>query len=180
MGFGLCLRLLFAPYRWRHSSWCSSLRPRVFESSRLSPVFFPLWGQRPVSHLFLSLRPSRSHSPLPSLAPSWWSPCPILQRALMTVSCGVLRVPSAFLWVGLVCRSRSPRRPSRRVFNGGIHPLRVVALATGAFHRAVASVGAHGIRGSSACIAFHRTWSISAVLASASWGLGRCLLLFPA
>ena len=164
----LCLSLFFAPYRWWRGSWCSSLRPRVFESSQLSPVFFPLWDQTPVSRLFLSLRPSRSRSPLPSLAPSWWSPCPILRRALMTVSCGVLHVPSAFLWIGLVCRSRSPRRPSCRVFDGCIHPLRVVALAIGAFHRAVGSVGAHGIRGGSTCIAIHRAWSVSAILASAS------------
>ena len=31
----------------------------------------------------------------------------------MSVSCGVLLVPSAFLCIGLVCRSRSPRRPWR-------------------------------------------------------------------
>ena len=93
----LCLRLLFAPYRWQRGSWCSTLRPRVFESSWLSPVLFPLWGQAPVSCFFLSLRPCRSRSTLPSLAPSWWSPCPILWRALMTVSCGVLLVPSVFL-----------------------------------------------------------------------------------
>ena len=93
----LCLRLLFAPCRWRRVSWWSSLWPRVFESSRLSPVFFPFWGPTPLSRMFLSLGPSRSRSPIPSLAPSWWSPCLILWRALMTFSCCVLRVPSAFL-----------------------------------------------------------------------------------
>ena len=46
---------------------------------------------------YVSLGPSRSRSPIPSLAPSWWSPCLILRRALMTLSCCVLRVPSAFL-----------------------------------------------------------------------------------
>ena len=64
---------------------------------------------------------------------------------LLTVSCGVLRLPSAFLCIGLVCRSRSHRRPSRRILDGSIRPLRVVALAPGVFHRAVGSVGAHGI-----------------------------------
>ena len=38
----LCLRLLFAPCHWRRVSWWSSLWPRVFESPRLSPVFFPI------------------------------------------------------------------------------------------------------------------------------------------
>ena len=47
--------------------------------------------------MFLSLGPSRSRSPIPSVAPSWWSPCPILRRASMSISCCVLRVPSAFL-----------------------------------------------------------------------------------
>ena len=97
----------------------------------------------------------------------------------MTLSCCVFRVPSAFLCIGLVCRSRSPRRPSS-VFDGGIHPLHVVALAAGASHHAVGSVGAHGIRGGSTYIALHQTWSVSAVLASASWGSGRCSLLFHA
>ena len=62
-------------------SWCvywwSSQRPRGFESSGLSPVFFPFRGPTPVSRMFLCLRPSRSRSPFPSLAPSWWSPCPL-------------------------------------------------------------------------------------------------------
>ena len=52
--------------------------------------------------MFLGLWPCRSRSPIPSLAPSWWSPCSILQRASMTVSCCVLRVPSAFVYIGLV------------------------------------------------------------------------------
>ena len=69
---------------------------------------------------------------------------------------------------------------SRRVFAGGIHPLRVVTLAAGACPHAVGSVGAHGIRGGSTYIALHRTWSVSAVLASATWGSGRCFLLLPA
>ena len=78
-------------------------------------MFFPFRGPTPVSRMFLSLRPSRSRSPIPSLAPSWWSPCPILWRALMTLSCYVLRVPSASLCISLVCRSRSHCRPSHAV-----------------------------------------------------------------
>ena len=46
--------------------------------------------------MFLCLRPSRSRSPIPSLAPSWWSPCPLWRKALLTLSCYVLSVPSAF------------------------------------------------------------------------------------
>ena len=42
MGFALCLRLLFAPCRYRRISWWPSLRPRVFGCLCLSPVFFPV------------------------------------------------------------------------------------------------------------------------------------------
>ena len=100
MGFALCLRFLFAPCSCWRAYWWSSLRLRVFESSGLSPGFFPFGGPAPVSHLFLGLRPCRSRSPIPSLAPSWWSPCPHLRWALLTLSCYVLSVPSAFslLW----------------------------------------------------------------------------------
>ena len=101
-------------------------------SSGLSPGFFPFRGPAPVSRLFLSLRPRRSRSPIPSLAPSRWSPCPLLRWALLMLSCYVLSVPSAFS----LLRSRlsipfamSPL--SRRVFAEGIRPLRAVALAGG-------------------------------------------------
>ena len=73
-----------------------SLRPRVCESSSLSLGFFPFRGPTPISRLFLSLRPRRSRSPIPSLAPSWWSPCPVMRWALLTLSGYVLCVPSAF------------------------------------------------------------------------------------
>ena len=69
---------------------------------------------------------------------------------------------------------------SCRVFADGIYPLRVVALAAGAFPHTLGSVGAHGVHGGSTYIALHRTWSVSAVLTSAPWGSGRCLLLWPA
>ena len=126
MGFALCLRFLFAPCSCRRACWWSSLRPRVFESSGLSPGFFPFRGPAPVSLLFLGLRPRRSRSPIPSLAPSWWSPCPHLRWNLLTLSCYVLSVPSAFS----LFRSRlSPL--SRCVFTDGIRPWRAVALAGG-------------------------------------------------
>ena len=95
--------------------WWSSQRPRGFESSGLSPVFFPFLGPTPVSRMFLCLRP-RSRSPFPSLAPSWWSPCPLwrscLADALLLCPECALRL---FLCVGLVCRSRPHCRPSRAV-----------------------------------------------------------------
>ena len=101
--------------------------------------------------------------------------------ALLMLSCYILHMPSAFLYVGLVCRSRSHCRPlSRCVFADGIYPLRVVALAAGACPCALGYVEAHGVRGGFIYITLHRTWSVSAVLTSATWGSGRCLLLLPA
>ena len=48
-----------------------SLRPRVCQSSSLSAWPFPFRGPPPISRLFLSWRPCRSRSLIPSLAPSW-------------------------------------------------------------------------------------------------------------
>ena len=69
---------------------------------------------------------------IPSLAPSWWSPCPLLRWAFLSLYGYVLSVPSAFS----LHRSRllipfaiSPL--SRRVFAASISPLRAVALAEG-------------------------------------------------
>ena len=131
--------------------------------------------------MFLCLGTSQSRSPIPSLAPSWWSPCPLWRRALLTLTCFVLSVPSPFS----LHRSRlsipfalSPL--SRRVFADDIRPMRVVTLVAGASPRALGSVGTHGVSGGSTFIALHRTWSVSAVLTYAPWGSGRCFLLLPA
>ena len=78
-----------------HLLW-PSLRPRVCESSSLSNWFFPFWGPTPISCLFLSWRPRQSRSLIPSLASSWWCPCPLMRWALLTLSGYVLSVPSAF------------------------------------------------------------------------------------
>ena len=109
-----------------------SLRPRVCESSSLFLWFFPFRGPPPISRLFLSFRPRRSRSPIPSLAPSWWSPCTLMRWALLMLSGYILSVPSAFS----LHRSRlsipfamSPL--SRSVFADGIRHLRAVALAEG-------------------------------------------------
>ena len=72
-----------------------SLRQRVSESSYLSAWSFPFRGLSPFSRLFLSRRPCRSRSLIPSLAPSWWWPCPLLRWALLTLSSYVWSVPSA-------------------------------------------------------------------------------------
>ena len=107
-GFGLCLGLP-ARLLW------PSLRQRVCESSTISTWSFPFGGMSPISCLFLSWRPCRSHSLIPSLAPSWWWPCPLLRWALLTLSGYVLSVPFAFS----LRRSRwsipSHCRPSRAV-----------------------------------------------------------------
>ena len=86
------LRALWLPARLL---W-PSLSPRVWECSSLSPWFFPFRGPSPISRLFLGLEPSRSRSPIPSLALSWWSPCPLLRLAWLTLYGCVLSVPSAF------------------------------------------------------------------------------------
>ena len=63
-----------------------SLRPRVCESSSLSAWSFPFWGPPPISCLFLSWRPCRSRSLIPSLAPSWWCPCLLMWWVLLLLS----------------------------------------------------------------------------------------------
>ena len=83
-----------------------SLRQRVGESSSLSAWSFPFRGLSPFSRLFLSWRPCRSRSLIPSLAPSWWWPCPLLRWALLTLSGYVLSVPSAVSLRRSRCRSR--------------------------------------------------------------------------
>ena len=140
-----------------------------------STVLGSLQGSTHVSHVFLCWRPCRSRSPIPSLAP-WWSPCPLLRRALLSLSCYVLSVPSAFS----LHRSRSHCRPSRVVSS-----LLVTSFVRGRFcgwgvSPCLGSIGAQGIRGGSTYIALHRTWSVSAVLTYATWGSGRWLILLPA
>ena len=82
----------------------SSLRLRVSEGSSPSAWSFPFRGLSPFSRLFLSWKPCRNRSIFPSLAPSWWWPCPLLWWALLTLSGYVLSVPSAvfFALVSLI------------------------------------------------------------------------------
>ena len=96
LGFGLCLTDSLGALGLPARLLWPSLRPRVCESSSLSTWSFPFRGPTPISRLFLSWRPCRSRSLIPSLAPSWWCPCPLMRWALLTLSGFVLSVPSAF------------------------------------------------------------------------------------
>ena len=64
----------------------------------------------------------------------------------------------------------SPRRPSRALSKNAVSFfLRDVITAAGASRSEVGSVRAHDIRGVSTSVSFHRNWSVSAVLESATW-----------
>ena len=64
----------------------------------------------------------------------------------------------------------SPRRPSRTMSKNAVSFfLRDVIHAAGASRPEVGFVRAHEIRGVSTSVAFHRNWSVSAVLESATW-----------
>ena len=93
-GFRLFLSVLLAPWGCR----CACCYPpRGCESARVLPS---LLGPSPsgvchfFSRLFLCWRSCRSRSLIPSLAPSWWWPCPLLRWALLTLFGYVLGVPS--------------------------------------------------------------------------------------
>ena len=83
LGFGLCLGILLAPC----GCWRTCCGPHCGRES--VRVLASLLGSYPsgVRHLsrvlFLSLGPCRSRSPIPSLAPSWWSPCPLMRGAFL-------------------------------------------------------------------------------------------------
>ena len=64
----------------------------------------------------------------------------------------------------------SPRRPSRAMSKNAVSFfLREVIHAAGASRPEVGSVRAHDIRSVSTSVAFHRNWSVSSVLESATW-----------
>ena len=70
-------------------------------SYRLCPRLSPLSMRMPVSPMSHNLWPSRSRSLVPSLAPSWSSPCRILRLVLTTTSCSALSGRSASTLTGL-------------------------------------------------------------------------------
>ena len=64
----------------------------------------------------------------------------------------------------------SPRRPSRALSKNAVSFfLRDVITAAGASRPEVGRVRAHDVRSVSTSVAFHRNWSVSAVLESATW-----------
>ena len=63
----------------------------------------------------------------------------------------------------------SPRRPSRAMSKNVVSFLREVITADWASRPEVGSVRSHEIRGVSTSVAFHRNWSVSTVLESATW-----------
>ena len=71
------------------------------------------------------------------------------------------------------CRHRlfvSPRRPSRAMSKNAVSFfLREVISAAGAARPQVGSLRAHEVRSVSTSVAFHRNWSVSSVLESATW-----------
>ena len=83
--------------------------------------FYPLCLVLPLrgSDTYLAFVPQlgacRSRSLIPSLAPSWWCPCPLMWWALLTLSGYVLCVPSAFSLRWSRWSIPSHCRPSRAV-----------------------------------------------------------------
>ena len=111
LGFGLSLGILLAPCGcWRAycGPHCDCESVRVL-ASLIGPS--PSWVRHLSRVLFLSLGPCRSRSPFPSLAPSWWSPCPLLRWVFLSLHASVLAYhPLLFVSV------------SRRVFADSISP----------------------------------------------------------
>ena len=64
----------------------------------------------------------------------------------------------------------SPRRPTRHLSKNALSFfLREVISATGATRPQVGPLRAHEVRSVSTSVAFHRNWSVSSVLESATW-----------
>ena len=123
----------------------SSLRLRVSEGSSLSAWSFPFRGLSPFSRLFLSWRPCRRRSLFPSLAPSWWWPCPLLRWALLTLSGYVLSVPSAVFFASVSLIDPVTLSPLlHSVFADGFRRWCAFRLCGGASPHAFGSVGALG------------------------------------
>ena len=123
----------------------SSLQLRVGEGSSLSAWSLPFRGLSPFSHLFLSWRPCRSRSLFPSLAPSWWWPCPLLRWALLTLSGYVLSVLSAVFFASVSLIDPVALSPLlHRVFADGFRHWCAFRLCDGASPHAFGSVGALG------------------------------------
>ena len=162
-GFGLCLAILLAPWGCRRA-YCGPHCGR--ESARVLPSLLgpSPSGVRHLSRVCSSVGGRRSRSLIPSLAPSWWCPCPLMRWALLMLSGYVLSVPSAFS----LRRSRwsipSHCRPSRAVSADGFRLWWALALAEGRLPISWVPSEPLGICGGSTYIALHRIWLVSAIL----------------
>ena len=111
----------------------------------LSAWPFPFGGPLPFSRLFLCWWPCRSCSLVPSLAPSWWWPCPLRRWALLTLSGYVLCVPSAVFFASVSLVDPVALSPLlHRVFADGFSHWCAFRLCGGASPHEFGSVGALG------------------------------------
>ena len=165
------LNIITSPWRfsWRLGALTVTLTAAAsLRDSFLSAWSFPFGGLPPFSCLFLSWRPCQSRSLIPSLAPSWWWPCPLLRWALLTLSGYALSVPSAFS----LRRSRwlipSHCRPSCAVFMLMVSVIGAhFALAEGRLPMRLVLSEPLGSCGGSTYIALDWTWLVSANLPGA-------------
>ena len=131
-------------------------------SSSLSVWSFPFGGLPPFSCLFLSWRPCRSRSLIPSLAPWWW-PGPLLRRALLTFSDYFLSVPSSFSLRRSPWSIPSHCRPSCTVSMRTVSVIGArFTFAEGRLPMRLVPSEPLGSCGGSTYIALHRTWLVSA------------------
>ena len=130
----LPVRLLWSSLRLRVSEGLPSLLgPSPSGVCHLSRVCSSVGG------------PVGSHSLFPSLAPSWWWPCPLLRWALLTLSGFVLSVPSAVFFASVSFIDPVKLSPLlHRVFADGFRHWCAFRLCGGASHHAFGSVGALG------------------------------------
>ena len=95
--------------------------------------------------MFLCWRPCRSRSLIPSLAPSWWWPCPLLRWALPTLSGCVLSVPSAVFFASVSLFDPIALSPLlHRVFTDGFRHWCTFRFCEGASPLAFGPVGTLG------------------------------------
>ena len=78
----------------------------------------------------------------------------------------------------LRCLFISPRRPSHSLSKNAVSFLREVIHDVDTARPEVGSVRAHSIKGVSTSAAFHRNWSVSSVLESATWRTSSVFALF--
>ena len=150
-------------------SWCPGAAgalavtlPEAASQREFFPLCLVLPLQGPVTFLaFVPQLEVRSESLIPSLAPSWWWPCPLLRWALLTLSSYVLSVPSAvFFAVDHV--ALSPLLP--HVFADGFRHWCAFRFCRGASPLAFGPVGPLGSCGGSTYFALQRAWLVSAIL----------------